>query len=94
MARSAYELAPENPSIADTLGWILLQKGNIPEALDLLRNAHEGSPGNPEVTYHYGAALARNGDTASAAQLLGDLLASGQTFTSRDDAVGLMRELK
>src|SRR5262249_6235204 len=36
-ARKAYRLAPDLHDIADTYGWILLQKGRVAEALPVLK---------------------------------------------------------
>ena len=49
-AELALRLAPDNPAVQDTLGWILVEQGQLPRALDLL--AKEGGQvaqgcGNP-----------------------------------------------
>lgn len=48
-AKRAYDAAPASPQIADTYGWILLEKGRAAEALPLLTKAAEGLPDNAEV---------------------------------------------
>ena len=35
----------QNPAISDTLGWILVQKGETEDGLRLLREAHQGLQG-------------------------------------------------
>jgi tetratricopeptide (TPR) repeat protein len=50
-ARKAHELAPSVPEIADTYGWILLQHGQIAEALPILKVA--AAAGDPQITAHY-----------------------------------------
>jgi len=94
MARRAYELAPDNAAIADTLAWILFGKGQFKESLELLAGAHAAMPGNPDITYHYAAALAQNGETRAAMDLLDALLREETPFPSRGEAQKLRQQLK
>jgi tetratricopeptide (TPR) repeat protein len=57
LAEAASKRWPQNPQIADTLGWLYFLTGKRKEALPLLRLARKGLPRNPEVRYHYGRAL-------------------------------------
>ncbi len=52
LAERAHELAPENGSIMDTLGWILVGEGDLDRAVSLLRQAAEKFPDNEEVRRH------------------------------------------
>lgn len=52
-AKRAYQLAPDNASIADTYGWILLERGRPSEALPLLEKAAKALPDNQDVQDHY-----------------------------------------
>jgi tetratricopeptide (TPR) repeat protein len=70
LAAMAYKEAPENPSIADTFGWIVYQHGDYPRALDLLRKSAEKLPSDGVVLYHLGMALAKTGDTTEARKVL------------------------
>jgi hypothetical protein len=54
---------------ADTLGYILLQKGQIEEALALLRDA-AGYDKNPGATFRYALALNKKGDEEEAVKKL------------------------
>ncbi len=52
-AQRAIQVAPEDPSVMDTLGWLLYQSGsNKGRALDLLRRAAQKAPQNPTITKH------------------------------------------
>lgn len=52
-AQRAIEVAPEDPSVMDTLGWLLHKSGsNKGRALDLLRRAAQKAPGNATIRAH------------------------------------------
>jgi tetratricopeptide (TPR) repeat protein len=53
-ARTARELEPQNPSYADTLGWIYYKRGEYVLALDQLRFASQQAPDNATTLYHLG----------------------------------------
>jgi len=59
-AQTAREVAPADPSIADTLGWIYYQKKVYLKALSLLEESAEKLSNNPLVLHHYGMALYKN----------------------------------
>ena len=89
----ALALAPGQPAIMDTLGWILLEEGQLDRAADLLGQAHEAAPGAGEIAYHYAVALHKKGDDAAARALLTSLLDSGEPFSSQADAQALLEQL-
>jgi Tfp pilus assembly protein PilF len=90
-AERAYRLMPTNVAIADTYGWILVERGKVAEGLAILRSAEAN--GGAEVKYHYAAALARSGDRLAARQRLERLLAGNEEFDSQGDARRLLQEL-
>ncbi|MEX5745743.1 XrtA/PEP-CTERM system TPR-repeat protein PrsT [Massilia sp. X63] len=92
-AEQAYKLAGQNPAIMDTLGWILVEKGDTARGLDLLRKAVAAVPDAEDVRYHLAAALAKSGDKAGARKELEKALASGKPFAMMDEAKSLMRQL-
>jgi len=61
LAQAARDAAPQDPQIADTLGWVFYKQGAIPRAEALLREAAEKLPTNAEVLYHLGMAQAKLG---------------------------------
>lgn len=67
-AEKAYKLRADHPAFADTLGWILIQQGNIQRGLPLLEKAAAAAPKHPEIRYHLAFALARSGDLTRARQ--------------------------
>lgn len=74
-AERAYRLAPNDPSISDTLAWVLVEQGQLSRAMPLLKQATAQAPANQEIRYHYGVALARSGDKKAARTQLEPLLA-------------------
>ncbi|MBP7609605.1 MAG: tetratricopeptide repeat protein, partial [Steroidobacteraceae bacterium] len=93
MARRAYDLAPDNPAVIDTYGWVLVEKGKLAEGLQALTRAVKLAPGSPDVRYHHAAALARSGEDRRALTLLDELLQSKSAFASRVAAEQLRHDL-
>jgi tetratricopeptide (TPR) repeat protein len=60
-AQKAKELAPNDPTYSDTLGWILYRKGLYPSAVSELERA-ASKDGDPVWKYHLAMAYARAGD--------------------------------
>ncbi len=53
LARRASALAPDDPIVNDTLGWILFNaQGPTPEVITVMRKAYAAQPGNPEIQSH------------------------------------------
>ena len=61
MIRKASELAPEDASITDSLGWALFKRGKVPEAITTLQTAAEKDPDQADIQEHLGDALYRAG---------------------------------
>ncbi|MGH6914560.1 MAG: tetratricopeptide repeat protein, partial [Geminicoccales bacterium] len=93
MAKRAFELSPDNGSVADTLGWIQVKAGKMEEGIPTLRKAVELSDGNPEVQYHLAAGLAAAGQNAEARELLEQALAAESGLASRPEAEKLLQSL-
>jgi putative PEP-CTERM system TPR-repeat lipoprotein len=93
LARRAYQIS-QNPAISDTLGWILVQKGETEDGLRLLREAHQGLQDNPDVRFHLAYALDRTGDVESAKELLRGLESWPGPFMERERALELLERLK
>ena len=85
LARRARDLSPSDPSIADTLGWILYRRGEYTPALVLLRESARKLDSVPEAQFHLGMAcymadfeLGAKANFQRALQLNGD-------FPEKDD---------
>jgi tetratricopeptide (TPR) repeat protein len=66
LARQARNLAPADPSVADTLGWILYRKGQYSSALSLFRESAAKLYSVPDVQFHLGMTCYMMGDEANA----------------------------
>lgn len=91
-ARIAHRLLPNDPYVADTLGWILLADGKAAEARALLEKAASALKSRPDVRYHYAVALAQLGERDKARIEVAQALALG-SFRERMQAVELANQL-
>jgi putative PEP-CTERM system TPR-repeat lipoprotein len=93
-AEKAYQLAPSSAAILDTLGWILVEKGDTARGLPLLEKAVSLAPEAADIRYHRGAALAKSGDNAQARKELEQLLATGKQFPDVEQAKLLLKQIQ
>jgi tetratricopeptide (TPR) repeat protein len=75
--RHARELAPGDPAILDSWGWLLLRQGHPRDAVRALDRAARFSPLEPEILVHLAAAWAADGAPRTAAQTLARAAALG-----------------
>mgnify|MGYP003835723115 FL=1 len=86
LARRARNLAPEEPSVLDTLGWVEYRRGNLTEAEQWLRLALGGGAGGAEVAYHMGMVSFDLGQKEQARQFLQKALDAGVDFAGKEEA--------
>jgi tetratricopeptide (TPR) repeat protein len=60
LIEKAYKLAPDDPFIMDSLGWVNFRMGQVGEALKHLQTAYSAKP-DPEIAAHLGEVLWSNG---------------------------------
>ncbi len=92
-AEKAYDLAPNQPAITDTLGWILIQQKQVNRGLDLLQAAVSQSDA-PIIRYHFAVALDKAGRGREARKELEQLLQSNSNFSEVTAARTLLNRLK
>jgi len=61
LAEEAKEKAPNDPGIADTLGWIYVKKGSYEAAVENLKDSAAKDPTNASYLYHLGTAYYKLG---------------------------------
>ncbi len=87
LAHRAHELAPTDPAIADTLGWLYVLAGDYETGLKYLRDAHSRDAKSNEIRYHIAVALEGLGRTGEAKRQLQKALAQDRPFPGRSDAI-------
>ena len=91
-AEKAFNAAPTNASVMDTLGWILVDKGANPRGLSLIQKARAQVPANEEIQLHLGVGLMKAGDKSGARKEL-EPLAASKTFSKSEEAKRLLNSL-
>ena len=84
LIEKANQLAPEDPYILDSLGWVHFRKGEHAKAEEILRKAFSMRT-DPEIAAHLGEVLWVKGDQSAALQIWQDALkkdASNQSLRS------------
>ena len=92
-AQTAWEGNPEDPRIADTLGWVYYKKNAYLLAVNLLKEAAEKLPNEPAVHYHYGMALAKNNNPTEAKKALETALKLNPRFDGAEEARTTLEKL-
>lgn len=92
-AQRAVKVAPGSSGILDTLGWLLVRRGDYDTGLKHLREAKVRDPRNPEIRFHLASALAMGGRKSEARQELTLLLSDTPGFAGANDARALLKEL-
>jgi tetratricopeptide (TPR) repeat protein len=93
-ARQARGLDPENPQIADTLGWILYKKGEYEKALVLAEESALKLPKSGETLYHLGMCQLATGDKGRALSSFEAALRLGNEFDGIEDCRTQAEKLK
>lgn len=86
LAKRARAVLPDNPVIADTLGWINFRLKRYPAALQLLQEAAAKLPSQPVIQYHLGMADYVLGNEEAARQAFERALHLSARFEGSDDA--------
>jgi len=73
LIETALKLAPEDPFIMDSMGWVLYRQGQVKEALAHLQRAYAIRP-DPEIAAHLGELLWVGGQREQARKLWSDVL--------------------
>ena len=94
LAMTAKKALPDNPNIADTLGWVHYKRGSYSLAIAQFESALQHRPDDPVFTYHLALAQKGDGKKEEATQTLDKLLERKVDFADRKKAEELYSELK
>jgi uncharacterized protein (TIGR03790 family) len=84
-AMRAFALAPRDPDVADTLGWIRHLLGNHDEALRLIQASLATNPGRADIRVHLGLIYAELGNREKAQGALDEALRVNPSIAEKDD---------
>ena len=93
-AQSARKKQPENPDIADTLGWIYYKVGNYVLARDQLQFAVSKQPGNGIFQYHLGMIYKQTNQIGQAQAAFRKAADSSQNFKEKALAQAALKEIE
>lgn len=92
-AERAYDLAPDNPAVVDTFGWLLVETGEKNRGLVLLHQAVMNAPHIAEIRYHLGVGLHKVGRNLEAKSELKRVLEISPDFSDAKAVRALLAEL-
>jgi tetratricopeptide (TPR) repeat protein len=90
LIEKALQLAPDDPFILDSKGWVLYRRGDLPGALDVLKKAF-GLRADPEIAAHLGEVLWALGRKDDARQTWGEAM---KTSPGNETLVGTVRKFE
>jgi len=93
LAQRANQLAPDDPHISDTLGWILYKQGNPEWALPYMQQSASKLPQNAEIQYHIGMILYKLGNADAAKAALNLALQLDPNIATGDEIKKVLAEL-
>ena len=91
-ASRAYMLAPNDGSVQDTLGFVLLKNKKFEEAEKILKKAAETMPGNASIQYHLALAYKERNNDALAIEHVRKAISAGD-FPEAEQAKALLTKL-
>ncbi|MGI4849785.1 MAG: XrtA/PEP-CTERM system TPR-repeat protein PrsT [Janthinobacterium lividum] len=92
-AEKALKLAPQSSAVMDTLGWMLVETGQVPKGLAQLQKAIAVAPNALDIRLHLAQALLKSGDKPGARKELEKVVADGANFAKVDEAKALLKTL-
>jgi tetratricopeptide (TPR) repeat protein len=93
-AQAAKAVLPEDPNVADTLGWVYYKKGIYDSAIAEFKASLAKAPENQTMMYHLGLAYYKKGEPERAKAELERALKLGDKFEGADEAKKALAELK
>ncbi len=92
-AEKANKLAPNNAAILDTLGMLLVEKGDVKRGVDAMQKAAALAPASAAIRLNLARALIKDGQKAAAKKELESLAQLGDRFSGQKEVAKLMQGL-
>ena len=93
LAQVAEEKMPDDPSVADTLGWIYFKRNMYSRAVTYGEESRDKLGDNPVVRYHLGMAYFKSGKPGAAAAELRRALELSSSFDGAEEAKRTLAEI-
>ena len=94
LAERALALAPESPTVADTVGWIHFLRGDFEKAKSLMDRALAGGPDSVDILIHASAVAVALKDIAEARSLLDRAVKVDPKAADRADVKALREKIR
>lgn len=92
-AQRAFELAPKDPNVLDTLGMLVLKHGDLKRAASLLGDAAKRSSDNAQIQLHFAGVLLQQKRLAEARKILDSLVKKTPDSPAAKKAKALLNSL-
>jgi len=92
-ALHAQSIAPKDPFVKDTLGMLMLKRGDAAGALALLREATDLAPADPQIQLHYAQLLVKQQRNTEAQKVLQNLVKKSPQAPQAKEAKSLLDSL-
>ena len=92
-AEKAAAAAPANPAVLDTLGFLLVENGDVKRGLPYLEKAAASAPNAVGIRYNLALAQAKSGDKESARKNLEEVIAKGGNSPKVEEAKAVLKTL-
>ena len=92
-AEKAAVAAPANPAVMDTLGFLLVESGDVKRGLPYLEKAVAAAPNAVNIRYNLAVAQAKAGDKANARKSLEEVIAKGANSPKVEEARTMLKTL-
>ena len=90
-AEKANKLAPDQPALMDTLGVLLVDKGDTARGLELLQKAVSHAPQSALIRFNFAKALVKAGKKDEAKKELNELAKLGDKFPAQTEVAKLLQ---
>lgn len=92
-AERAHRLAPTNPLVMDTYGWLLVESGDVKRGVEMLQQAASLAPAAQEIRLHLAKGLLKSGQKDGAREELETIVKATEASPFKDEAAALLTTL-